>query len=120
MRVLRIVCLLLCVLLLVACDRAKDFDAGEPLSAEQMAALQDSLRDEAPEEESEDEAEPPASEDTQSCYYTPNGSVWHLDATCHYLVKSKNVITATVREAIEQGKTKPCSHCGVIKEEKNG
>lgn len=118
MRALRLFLLALCVLLMTACSRPQGFDAGKVLSAEEMAALQSALREE--QTQPPQEAPAPTPDEAQVCYYTAGGSVWHLDAACYHLSKSKNVITATVREAIEQGKTKVCSNCGVIKEENNG
>ena len=47
----------------------------------------------------------------RGCYYVPGGSVWHYDAACSAISKSKGVINATVREAIAQGKSRACSRC---------
>ncbi len=53
-----------------------------------------------------------ATEDTQVCYYTAGGTVWHCDSSCASLSRSKNVLEGTVSEAMLSGKTRPCTRCG--------
>ncbi|MBE6629415.1 MAG: hypothetical protein E7624_01025 [Ruminococcaceae bacterium] len=45
------------------------------------------------------------------CYFAAGGSVWHDTPTCSALAQSKEVISATVKEAIAAGKTRACSKC---------
>ena len=68
----------------------------------------------APDEQQEEDTETSETlEDEQEvCYYTENGSVWHYDRWCSALLKSHTVSSGTVAEAIAQGKSRPCAHCG--------
>ena len=43
-------------------------------------------------------------------YWVKGGSVWHLSRDCYHL-RNKDVISGSVEEAQEAGKTKVCSNC---------
>lgn len=45
------------------------------------------------------------------CYWTPNGKTWHTDRDCHYIKNSKDVISGSVEQAKNEGKTSLCSAC---------
>lgn len=44
-------------------------------------------------------------------FFTPNGATWHKSADCTYLARSENILHASVDEALEAGKERPCSKC---------
>ena len=44
-------------------------------------------------------------------YWSPNGSVWHIDKTCRYLKNSNTICEGTVDEAKNEGKEHMCSTC---------
>lgn len=48
----------------------------------------------------------------ETVYWTESGSVWHTTNKCRYLKNSKNVLSGSIEEAKEAGKTKVCSGCG--------
>lgn len=53
----------------------------------------------------------PESEKTGTvCYYTPNGTKYHLDRNCRYLKNSDVVLETDTETAASQGLT-PCSVC---------
>lgn len=45
------------------------------------------------------------------CFWTENGSVWHTYRDCYHIKKSKNILSGTVEEAQENGKSHVCSSC---------
>lgn len=110
MRVLRCctVCLLVLALLFCTGCAARDgFDGGEPLSAEELAALQAQLaaqEEGAPEEGGEI---PPDA----TVFWLDGGKVYHVVATCYHIAKKENVRQGTLAEALEAGKERPCSVC---------
>ena len=95
---------MLSLFLLVSCARENGFDAGETLTGEELAKLQESLVEEKnhPAESDEENAE---------CYYTASGSVYHKDRNCSYLKNAKEVLAGTIEEAKTSGASRPCSRC---------
>ena len=47
----------------------------------------------------------------ETVFWTKNGEVWHLSRDCRY-IKSSTVVSGSLEEAIEQGKSRACSSCG--------
>ena len=103
--------LLLCLLVfLVSCGEASRFDAGTPLTAEELAALQAQLgeRENERRNEQQNEETPP----NGMVFWLPSGSVYHISATCHHISEKPNVLSGTVDEAQAAGKLRACSSCG--------
>ena len=48
--------------------------------------------------------------DDGTVYWIENGSVWHNDVNCQH-IKGKEVISGTVKDAIEAGKERLCRSC---------
>lgn len=98
---------------LAACRAQKDFSGGKALTPEEMNALKDTLSEkEKPQEPSVEPAPAPTPDETDRCYYIQSGGVYHLDRSCSYIAENANVISATVAEAQNAGKTRACSRCG--------
>lgn len=49
--------------------------------------------------------------DEDKVYWVPNGKSYHSIEWCYTLSKSENIISGSIDEAIEKGKTDPCSKC---------
>ncbi len=49
--------------------------------------------------------------DTNCVYWTPKGKSYHSTKDCVALLKSAQIISGTLKEAIAAGKTDPCSKC---------
>ena len=45
------------------------------------------------------------------CYWTESGSVWHTYKDCYHIKKSTNILSGTVEEAKEEGKSHICTAC---------
>ncbi len=45
-------------------------------------------------------------------YWTKSGSVWHSYIDCGHIKNSKNIISGTVEEAVNEGKSNLCKNCG--------
>ena len=45
-------------------------------------------------------------------YWTNSGQVWHTNNNCSHLRNSKNIMSGTIGDAINNGKTRVCSYCG--------
>jgi len=116
--------LLLCVVGLmlggVACAAREPFDAGEPLTPNDLSDLkngivaEDTKGDGTTEEEGDTDTEDeipstPATEAT--VYWLPKGSVYHTDSTCYHIKEKPNVQSGTVATAEEAGKKRLCSAC---------
>ncbi len=50
--------------------------------------------------------------DENVVYWVKNGEVWHLTEKCPSLSRSKTILSGTVDEAVENGKTRVCKRCG--------
>lgn len=59
-----------------------------------------------------DSVEPNIQElDENKVYWVPNGKSYHSTDECVALLKSKEICSGTLDEAIEEGKDDPCSKC---------
>ena len=101
-RVAAYISLLLLVLLLCACGNGNDFNAGAPMTPEELAALRASLQG----KEATGEEQVP-----EVVYWLGGGSVYHSDADCYHIKEKPNVASGTVEAAMAAGKQKPCGHC---------
>ncbi|MBR2312269.1 MAG: hypothetical protein IKA46_03160 [Clostridia bacterium] len=107
------VALLLLVMSTASCAGGEPFDAGETLSASDVAALRDSLLGEqsstpTPEQPSStgDDAVP-----SGTVFWLSGGSVYHTNSDCHHIKGKPNVQSGTVAEATGAGKARVCSTC---------
>ena len=50
------------------------------------------------------------SDDLNVVYWIKGGTVWHLSDECYH-ISNKDILSGTVEEAMEAGKTKVCSSC---------
>lgn len=50
--------------------------------------------------------------DSQTVYWTPGGSVWHVTKACSSLSRSKEIIAGSVASAQAAGKDRACKRCG--------
>lgn len=100
----RVLLLLLVVLLLssfVSCNR-KSFDAGEPLTAQELEALKSQLAE-------EEEIEEPFD---GTVYWLSSGSVYHKKKSCYHIKDKENVQSGTEEDALAAGKKSACKSCG--------
>ena len=44
-------------------------------------------------------------------YWTPGGSVYHLNKDCYHILNSTDIVMGTAAEAMEAGKNRPCKYC---------
>lgn len=115
--ILFLACVGACALLLTACGREKSFDAGTEMNAEEAKAYREKLLAEAAEADEAPEGDLNTAEGghlPDVCYYTENGSVWHLSKDCSYLKKATNILEAPPESAELAGKARPCSRCASI------
>ncbi len=102
----RVLLLLLAALLLcsfASCNQ-KSFNAGEPLTAEELEALKNQLA----EEEEEEEEEP----FDGTVYWLSSGSVYHKKKSCYHIKDKENVQSGTEEDALAAGKKSACKSCG--------
>ena len=116
MRAWRICCLclaLLAILSLGGCGSSRDFDAGEQLTAQELAALQDELaaKEENEKGNSGEQAQDDISDDG-TVYWLESGKVYHRRATCYHIAKKDNVQSGTAEQASAAGKERLCASCG--------
>ena len=100
----RVLLLLLAALLLcafVSCNQ-KSFDAGEPLTAEELEELRNELAE-------EEEVEEPFD---GTVYWLPGGSVYHKKKSCYHIKDKENVQSGTEEDALAAGKKSVCKSCG--------
>ena len=90
---------LIATLLLPSCAPAR-FDAGDPLSSEELEAISAELFSE--------EAEPNG---LTVVYWVESGSTYHTTTNCRYLKNAANVRYSSLALAVKKGKSKPCSAC---------
>ena len=93
-----------CLLLIgaVACTR-DTFQAGRPITKEELLSMSEALFTEAP--------EPDVIYPEGTVHWTAGGSVYHTHADCSHLRRSKEILHGTLDEAIDAGKDKICSSC---------
>ncbi len=85
---------------------------NEILSGEPLETVSEGVTDE--ETAQPTESAPSTEKHTESddiVYWTESGSVWHKSTSCSHLKNSKNILSGSVSDAEESGKTKPCSRC---------
>jgi hypothetical protein len=108
------------VILLTSCSilmpRQEVFDGGEILDKEMMDNIKSEIFNSTPSDdvsslETEIESENVSNSENATVYWTEGGSVWHTDDRCGHLKRAKEILTGTVKEAIEAGKDKVCSSC---------
>lgn len=101
-----------CVCTLLGCRTKPLFDAGEELSAEELAALRASMQEKGEEKLPETDAPLLGSEVLdETFYFVENGVVYHSDRDCAYLKKSNNVKQGDAAAVAAAGKTRLCSAC---------
>ena len=89
------------LLFLSACTVDDGFDAGRPITPEELESLADHYGG---------EAQAPAEGDV--VYWTEGGSVCHRDRNCRYLKNSRNIQSSSYAVACQNGKDALCSACG--------
>lgn len=105
--------LLLLTLSLAACANAARFDAGELLTADEVAAQRDWLK--AQKSDDGGGEDDPSQEKTPSngiVFWLSGGSVYHLSKACHHVSEKEGVLEGSVDEALAAGKLRACSSCG--------
>lgn len=48
---------------------------------------------------------------SRTVYWTPGGGSYHFSQNCTSLKRSKTILTGTLQEALDEGKTDPCNLC---------
>ena len=48
----------------------------------------------------------------ETVYWVPNGKVWHTTESCSTLARSSTILSGTIDEAQDAGKTRVCEKCG--------
>ena len=109
-------CVGICACVLAACTRGKTEVPGDELTAAEIEVYRQKLLAEqeaqrAEEVSSEPEMAPEKETETDVCYYTAVGTVWHADRGCSYLKRSKEVLEGSISGAAIAGKQRPCSSC---------
>lgn len=105
--------LLLLALSLTACANVTRFDAGELLTADEVAELRARLEAQKSDDGGDDDS--PSQEETPQngiVFWLSSGSVYHLSKTCHHIREKEGVLEGTVNEALAAGKLRACSSCG--------
>ena len=102
--------LLLALLLsLCACAPNDGFNAGQPITKEELESLAASL---LTEEGSSPESSPGYSDREPNTYYwTPNGKVHHPYRDCVHLKNAREVESGSLISARGNGRETPCSEC---------
>ena len=120
-----IVSLILLATLLTACATREPFDAGTPMSADDVAALREELlgkqengnkeenNADTPKEDNTDTSVEDNTDTSQGAtvYWLDNGSVYHTSASCYHIKEKPNVRSGAVADADAAGKTRLCSAC---------
>ena len=94
-----ILMVLTAALLLPSCAPAR-FDAGDPVTPEELEAISAEIFTE--------EAE---MNGLTVVYWVESGSTYHKTTTCRYLKNAKDIRYSSLALAVKQGKSKPCSAC---------
>jgi len=53
-----------------------------------------------------------SAEGERACYYSAGGTVWHYEKSCSALAHSGTLQYGTVKQALLDGKSRPCIRCG--------
>jgi competence protein ComEC len=53
----------------------------------------------------------PATDNSRIVYWTPNGKSYHYSKNCSTLSRSKTILSGTLQQALDAGKTDPCNVC---------
>ena len=106
---------MLCSCSILSFDKT-EIRGGTPLSKEELENIKgDIFADDSGASETEDSSAEGDGDfsDTlgETVYWTPNGKTWHTDRDCHYIKKSKDIISGTEENARDEGKTGLCSSC---------
>ena len=112
MSVLRIGGFVLALLLLLfccGCTDTADFDAGQQLTAAELAALKEQMA--AQNENSDTTPSGGGASQDGTVYWLDSGKVYHTDATCYHIAKKENVKSGTVDAATAAGKERACASC---------
>lgn len=94
--------------------RAKPlFDAGDELTAEELAALRASMQEKSEEQKpaAHQIVNAGAAEGEQTFYFVGEGVVYHSARDCTYLKKSGDVREGNAAAVAAAGKTRLCSSC---------
>ncbi len=105
--------LILSLLLLPSCVTADtdSFDAGKPITKDELASISAELFTAA--NEPSDTADGNVNRDPNHVYWVKGGSVYHFDPNCQHIQNSDSVIEGTFRTAQwSYGIERPCSTCG--------
>ena len=104
---------LLFALFLPACSNTLQFDAGTPITPEEIATRQAQLQEEAKGDEGDEESAPELqTPDNGTVFWLKNGTVYHISQTCYHIKEKQGVLAGTVDEALAAGKSRVCSSCG--------
>ena len=104
------------LLSLAACHAQEPFEAGEPLTPDQINHLKTELEKVQQEQEGgqgspeKGEGEAPLP-DFITVYWLAKGSVYHCDENCYHIREKTNVESGSVAAANEAGKERLCSAC---------
>ncbi len=124
--------IMILILTLCSCDfdeSNKNLSGGILLDDEMLSEIQNEILSgetfnddtyEKDDSESSVQSEDNADEEDESnernenadvVYWTKSGYTWHISINCSYLKKSDNILSGSVEDAVEAGKTKVCSRC---------
>ena len=111
-----IISLILLATLLTACAAKEPFDAGAPMSADDVAALREELLGKQENEKKEENTDQSPEDNTDTLqgatvYWLESGSVYHTNVSCYHIKEKPNVRSGTVADAGAAGKTRLCSSC---------
>lgn len=99
------------LLLLFSCAPSEGFDAGHPITPEELASVSSELF--SPNREPAETDGETVSRDPNCVYWVKGGSVYHFDPDCRHIRDAEDVIRGTFRTAEWMyGIEKPCSTCG--------
>lgn len=126
----------LTALLLCSCaSEGSGFDVTETVTPEQIRAMlesaEESLRMAAEPEpataetashpepivltemaDSPKTTDPVTTAEPNPVYWSPSGSVWHIDADCPSLKQAKAILSGSITDAMAAGKARVCRSCG--------
>lgn len=105
--------LLLTLLLLCGCTAEENHaDVTETIPPEQIWAMLESAEESLRAVQPTTPQTTAAPADTDTVYWSPGGSVWHLDPTCPSLKQAKSVRSGSITDARAAGKARACKTCG--------
>ena len=108
---------LLFALFLCACSNTLQFDAGTPITPEEIAMRKAELQEETKGDEGADKGGEESTPESQTpdngvVFWLKNGTVYHVSQTCYHIKEKQGVLVGTVDEALAAGKLRACSSCG--------